>query len=182
MRIRDATAADLAHIVAIYNAAIPGRFSTADTEPIPAASRVAWMNDHDPRRHPLWVAEDESPAAAGAPTAASGAPSPGNPLAGWLSFQPFYGRPAYHATAELSVYVAPGRQRSGVGQTLLARAVDEAPRLGLATLLGFVFGHNEASLALFGRFGFGRWGHLPRVAELDGIERDLVIVGLRVAR
>jgi phosphinothricin acetyltransferase len=43
-----------------------------------------------------------------------------------------------------------------------------------------VFGHNEASLALFESFGFRRWGDLARVAELDGIERDLVILGLRV--
>jgi phosphinothricin acetyltransferase len=28
--------------------------------------------------------------------------------------------------------------------------------------------------------GFSRWGHLPRVAVLDGVERDLVIVGRRV--
>jgi phosphinothricin acetyltransferase len=47
-------------------------------------------------------------------------------------------------------------------------------------LLGFIFGHNEPSLKLFERFGFEKWGHLPSVAELDGIERDLVIVGKRV--
>lgn len=182
MRIRDATAADLPHVVAIYNAAIPARLSTADTEPISVASRVAWMNEHDPGRHPLWVAEDGGAGGSGAPTAATGAPPAEGPLAGWLSFQPFYGRPAYHATAELSVYVAPERQREGVGRLLLARAVDAAPRLGLATLLGFVFGHNAASLALFAGFGFQRWGLLPRVAELDGIERDLVILGLRVPR
>jgi hypothetical protein len=33
---------------------------------------------------------------------------------------------------------------------------------------------------LFGEFGFERWAMLPRVAVLDGIERDLIIVGLRV--
>jgi phosphinothricin acetyltransferase len=48
------------------------------------------------------------------------------------------------------------------------------------TLLGFIFGHNEPSLRLFEKFGFARWGELPKVASLDGIERDLVIVGHRV--
>ena len=48
------------------------------------------------------------------------------------------------------------------------------------TLIGFIFGHNEPSLALFERFGFSRWGELPRVTILDGVERDVVIVGLRV--
>jgi phosphinothricin acetyltransferase len=101
-------------------------------------------------------------------------------VAGWLSFQSFYGRPAYHATAEISVYVSPALQRKGIGRKLLARAVERARRLGLKTLLGFIFGHNEASLRLFESFGFQRWGVLPRVAELDGIERDLIILGRRI--
>ena len=56
-----------------------------------------------------------------------------------------------------------------------------APSLSIDTLLGFIFGHNEPSLALFERHGFVRWGVLPRVAVLDEIERDLIIVGYRIA-
>jgi L-amino acid N-acyltransferase YncA len=44
-----------------------------------------------------------------------------------------------------------------------------------------VWGHNEPSLKLLAKHGFERWGHLPRVALLYGLERDLVIVGRRVA-
>ncbi|MGH7769227.1 MAG: GNAT family N-acetyltransferase [Candidatus Binatia bacterium] len=162
MTIRDATEADLPAIVDIYNAAIPGRKATADTQPVAVENRYAWFCEHNPDRRPLWVAiENET-------------------LVGWLSFQSFYGRPAYHATAEISVYVVASRQRSGIGRALLARAVEQAPRLGLKTLLGFIFGHNEPSLKLFESFGFERWGVLPRIAELDGVERDLVIVGLRI--
>jgi len=164
MILRDATAADLPHIVDIYNAAIPGRLATADTEPITVTSRIDWLKEHRPDRHPLWVAAE------------------GFRIDGWLSFLPFHARPAYHATAELSVYIAPGRQRSGIGRSLLARAVEVAPSLGLRTLVGLIFGHNTASLGLFDRFGFERWGRLPRVAELDGVERDVVIVGLRLGR
>jgi hypothetical protein len=32
------------------------------------------------------------------------------------------------------------------------------------------------------KFGFTQWGHLPCVAELDGIEKDLVIMGKRLER
>ena len=60
---------------------------------------------------------------------------------------------------------------------LLSQAVEQAPRLGLKTLLGFIFAHNDASLRRFEKFGFHRWGVLPRVAELDGVERDLIIIG-----
>lgn len=159
--VRDAARSDLAAIVEIYNASIPGRLATADTEPVSVAGREAWFREHGSKR-PLWVACRQ------------------HEIVGWLSFQSFYGRPAYHATAEVSVYVAPASQRTGVASALLSKAVSEAPHLGLKTLLGFVFGHNQPSLRLFERFGFERWAFLAGVAELDGIERDLVIVGLRV--
>lgn len=162
MIIRDATAADLPAIVAIYNAAIPGRRATADTEPITVESRVTWFDAHGPDTHPLWVWDLDGA------------------IGGWLSFQPFYGRPAYRATAELSVYVAPSEQRRGGARGLVDRALRQSPALGLTTLLGFIFGHNEPSLTLFARFGFERWGLLPRVAVLDGSARDLVIVGRRI--
>ena len=162
MTIRDAAHADLATIVAIYNAAIPGGLATADTSPVTPTNRRTWFDEHDPRRRPLWVAED------------------GRAIVGWLSFQSFYGRPAYQATAEVSVYVAPGHQGKGIGRALLEKAVAAGPGLGLRTLLGFIFGHNAPSLGLFERLGFQRWGVLPRVAELDGVERDLVIVGRRI--
>lgn len=161
MKIRDATEADLPTVVEIYNAAIPGRMATADTEPVSVESRRAWFHEHNSQRRPLWVAD-------------TGA------VIGWLSFQSFYGRPAYRATAEVSVYVAPGHHRRGVARALLQRAVERAPHLGLKTLLAFVFGHNEPSVRLFEAFAFERWAVLPRIAELDAEERDLLILGRRV--
>ncbi|MGZ8435481.1 MAG: N-acetyltransferase family protein [Limisphaerales bacterium] len=160
--IRDATEADLPTIVAIYNASIPGRAATADTEPVSVEGRRDWFHQHNPNGRPLWVAVQN------------------DIILGWLSFQSFYGRPAYSATAELSVYVAPDWQRKGIGNALLSQAIEQGPRLGLKSLLGFIFAHNEASLRLFEKFGFHRWGVLPRVAELDGGERDLIIVGCHV--
>jgi L-amino acid N-acyltransferase YncA len=161
MTIRDAVARDLAAIVRIYNAAVPGRMATADTEPVTVESRLGWFAEHTGSR-PLWVAVSD------------------DAVAGWLSFQSFYGRPAYRATAEVSVYVARDAQRKGVGRALLSRAIATGPALGLRTLVGFVFGHNAPSLALFEALGFQRWGLLPRVAALDGVERDLVIIGRRL--
>ena len=162
MTIRDATEADLPAIIAIYNATIAGRMATADTQPVTVDSRRNWFYEHNPNARPLWVALEN------------------DVIVGWLSFQSFYGRTAYHATAELSIYVAQDRQRKGIGNALLAKAIEHAPRLGLKTLLGFIFAHNEASVRLFEKFDFQRWGVLPRVAELDGVERDLIIVGCRL--
>jgi phosphinothricin acetyltransferase len=160
--IRDAVEADLDAIVAIYNSSIPGRLATADTELVSVDSRRPWFRDRDPSRHPIWVAERDGR------------------VVGWLSFGKFYGRPAYAATAELSVYIEPESQRRGIATRLLTAALERAPALGLVTLLGFIFAHNEQSVALFQKFGFAPWGHLPRIAVLDGIDRDLLILGKRV--
>jgi phosphinothricin acetyltransferase len=189
--IRDAREDDLAAIVAIYNAAIPGRQATADTQPVSVESRASWFHDRAPERHPIWVweeaggeaaeksdeaAEKSDEAAEKSDEAAAKSPS----VAGWLSFGKFYGRPAYAATAEVSIYVDPAAQRRGIARALLHEAIARAPALGLTTLLGFIFAHNTASVALCLGFGFQRWGLMPRVAQLDGVERDLLILGLRV--
>lgn len=162
--IRDARRTDLPRIVAIYNTAIPGRMATADTEPVTVASREGWFAEFDPRRRPLWVHE-----------------APDGDIAGWLSLRSFYGRPAYGATVEAAVYVDPAHARRGVARALLDHALAAAPGLGIRTVLAYVFAHNAPSIALFERAGFAAWGRLPRVAELDGVERDLAILGLRIA-
>ncbi len=150
-------------IVAIYNASIPGRMATADTEPVTVSARRAWFAEFDRARRPLWVHATRD-----------------GDVDGWLSLRSFYGRPAYRATVETGVYVAAAAQRRGIGRSLLAHALEAAPDLGIRTLLAFVFSHNAASVALFERAGFGEWGHLPRVAELDRVERDLSILGKRL--
>ncbi len=159
---RQAEPADLPRIVAIYNATIPSRRVTADLEPVSVDSRVPWFEAHRPDAHPLWVVEADGD------------------IAAWLSFSPFHARPAYARSAELSIYVDRRFRQQGIGSYLLGEALAAAPALGFESLLGLVFGHNRESLALFERFGFARWGELPGVAELDGIRRDLVIVGRRV--
>lgn len=161
--VRLATRQDLPGIVDIYNSTVPSRMVTADTAPVTVQSREAWFDAHQPERRPLWVC-----------MAADGR------MAGWVSFSDFYGRPAYGATAEVSIYLHEAFRGQGLGRYLLEQAIAHAPKVGVNTLLGFIFGHNAPSLALFERHGFVRWGDLPRVAVLDGIERDLVIVGRRL--
>ncbi len=50
-----------------------------------------------------------------------------------------------------------------------------------SALVGCIFGHNEPSLRLFEKLGFERWGFLPRIARVDEVERDLVIVGRHIS-
>jgi phosphinothricin acetyltransferase len=163
MHVRNAERGDLDGIVAIYNSTIASRMVTADLEPVSVVSRQGWFDAHDALSYPLWVAEDE-----------------GKTLLGWVSFSAFYGRAAYRQSAEVSIYLAASARGQGLGQKLLEMALGRAPALGFTTLLGFIFGHNQPSLALFQKFGFSSYGVLPGVALLDGVARDLVIVGRKI--
>jgi phosphinothricin acetyltransferase len=160
---RDAVEADLPAIVEIYNAAIRGRISTAQLYPVSVEERLPWFREHSPESHPLWVAAIDGQ------------------IAGWLSFHPFLPRCAYRGTAEISVYVGAQFRRLGVGRALLEKAIAHSPHLEISVLVGCIFGHNEPSLRLFGRMGFERWGLLPRIARVDEIERDLVMVGCHIS-
>lgn len=155
---------DLPRIVAIYNAAIPSRMVTADTEPVTAAGRQAWFDKHSSGQRPLWVVENAE-----------------NEMVGWVSFQSFYGRPAYNATVEISIYLDPAQQGKGLGKKILQHCISSAAAFGVKTLLGFIFSHNEPSLKLFRQAGFEEWAMLPNVAVLDGQEKSLKILGKRIA-
>jgi len=88
-----------------------GRRATGRHEPVSIASRRRWFAEHSPSAGRCgWRARGHHPR--------------------WLSFQSFYGRPAYAADGEVSVYVSATVQRSGVGRQLLARASSAHPGWG----------------------------------------------------
>lgn len=153
---------DLAKIVATYNSTIASRLVTADLEPVSTDSRQAWFDAHSPERRPLWLVQHN-----------------GN-YAGWMSFNSFYGRPAYDGTVEVSIYLEESARGLGLGKRCLEKAISACPDLGVNTLLGFIFDHNEPSLKLFYNIGFEKWAHLPKVANMGDAERGLIILGKRV--
>jgi L-amino acid N-acyltransferase YncA len=59
-------------------------------------------------------------------------------------------------------------------------AIRSAPAIGIEVFAVTIFGSNTRSLRLFERHGFVRWGFAPRVARLGAIERDVVMMGLRL--
>jgi L-amino acid N-acyltransferase YncA len=167
--IRDAKIEDLTAIVEIYNSSIPGRMATADLEPVTVSSRLDWFNTHNSRR-PIWTIL----------VPRGFANEVDGKIGGWLSLRSFYGRDAYQHTAEVSVYVSPDYHRQHLGDRLLTHAIAACPSLDLNTLVGFIFGHNQPSLSLFKKHEFQQWGFLPQIAELNGTERDLVILGRKI--
>jgi L-amino acid N-acyltransferase YncA len=160
--IKLASIEDLTAIVKIYNSTIPSRMVTADLEPISVQNRLNWFEEHDPNTRPLLVLEIAED------------------VVGWLSLQSFYNRPAYQSTVEVSIYISNNYCRQGWGSYLLKYTLQMCPKWQVNTLLGFIFAHNQPSLKLFEKFNFERWGYLPKVAKLDDIERDVIIMGLRI--
>jgi len=163
LNYRDAELTDLSLIVAIYNSTIASRMVTADTTPVSVASKLSWFENHNKETRPLWLAVD-----------------PRQAIIGWLSFQSFYGRPAYNGTVELSIYLDEKYRGKGYGKQILQHAVQQAPKLGVHTILAFIFAHNVPSIKLFKNEGFAEWGNFPDVAVLDGIYRSLLILGRKV--
>ena len=163
LHIRDATEIDLPTIVAIYNESIPGGRATADTSPITVADRVEWFRKFDPKKRPVWVAEESGK------------------IIGCIYLTSFYGgRPAYDKTAEVSLYLASTHQRRGIGTILMQKMIDKCPELGVTTLIGMHFDHNDATRQLNEKFGFKKVGHLQEIAEVHGQKRGLTISILRI--
>ncbi|MEO8771353.1 MAG: N-acetyltransferase family protein [Ferruginibacter sp.] len=163
MQFRDAIIDDLPIIVAIYNSTIAGRMVTADTTAVAVADKVQWFHQHNNNKRPLWVVEDDD-----------------KKIIGWVSFQDFYGRPAYNGTAEISIYLDETERGKSYGKKMLEYAIEKSPSLGIHTLLGFIFAQNITSLQLFAKLGFEEWANLKDVAILDDKSCSLKIVGRKI--
>lgn len=155
----NASVNDLANIVATYNSTVASRLVTADLEPVSVESKLEWFNAHSSEKRPLWILMLDGK------------------YAGWMSFNSFYGRPAYDGTVEVSIYLEENVRGKGIGKICLQKAIDISTSLNIHSLLGFIFAHNKPSLKLFYQFGFEKWAHLPEVANMDGVMRDLIILG-----
>jgi phosphinothricin acetyltransferase len=157
-----ATQSDLEKIVSTYNSTVASRLVTADLEPVSIESKQPWFDAHSNNFRPLWVILIDGV------------------YAGWMSFNSFYGRPAYNGTVEVSIYLEENARGKGLGKICLQKAIAACPELNIKTLLGFIFDHNIPSLKLFETMGFQQWAHLPNIANMIDSERGLIIVGKRI--
>jgi phosphinothricin acetyltransferase len=161
--IRIAKFDDLPAIVEIYNQAVPSHRSTANTIHVTVKGRKAWFQEHEPHKHPIFVAESKGQ------------------VIGWCSLSVYRpGRSALRFTAEISCYVDGNNQQRGVGRELINHALDVSPSLGIKNIVAVLIDRNEASRKLVEKLGFEKWGHLPRVLDFDGQECGEFYYGKRV--
>ena len=163
MDIRIAKLEDLKMIVHIYNQAISAGQLTADTMPVTIEDRKQWFEEHSPGKYPILIEERDEL------------------IIGYLTISAYRpGRAALRHTAEVSYFVDFDFHRQGVASRLLKHAIDLCPSLQIKTLFAILMESNTASIEHLKKFGFEKWGHMPRVADYDGIEVGQLYYGLRV--
>jgi L-amino acid N-acyltransferase YncA len=85
-------------------------------------------------------------------------------IAGYAYCAPWKTRPAYRATVEDSVYVAPARTGQGCGAELLRDLLDACGAAGIREVIAVIADTGDpASVELHRRFGFVDAGRLTRV-------------------
>ena len=100
-------------------------------------------------------------------------------VAGWAAMTQASARECYRGVAETSIYIDTAVTGRGLGKQLLAHQVDAALEAGFWTLQTSIFPENEASLAIHRTAGFRDVGRRERIAQLDGVWRDTVLLELR---
>jgi phosphinothricin acetyltransferase len=178
--LRLATAADAEAINAIYNHYIPLSTCTFDLEPMPLATRQAWLADHD-AAHPVTVATLPGETRAGrvpaGETIAGRVPADGS-VAAWGSLSRFRARPAYGHTVESSVYVDHRHHGRGLGRLMVDDLLERARALGYHTVVAGVTGDQETSLVLHRAAGFSEVARFREVGRKFDRWLDVVFLQL----
>jgi L-amino acid N-acyltransferase YncA len=100
-------------------------------------------------------------------------------VTGWAALSPFSSREAYRGVAELSIYVATGYRGKKIGSGLMEKVIASSELNGIWTLFSSVFPENEATLRLHRNFGFREIGRRERIAKLDGVWKDTILLERR---
>jgi L-amino acid N-acyltransferase YncA len=104
----------------------------------------------------------------------------GDRVVGWAALSPTSRRECYAGVVEHSVYVEESSRGRGIGRVLLEALVASAAAAGIWTIQTSIFPENAASLALHLRVGFRIVGRRERIAQLNGIWRDTLLLERRL--
>jgi L-amino acid N-acyltransferase YncA len=152
--IRDAVPRDAAACAQIYAPYVRDTAISFETE-APTAEEMAARIAEAQRRHAWLVLEDDGV------------------VIGYAYGGPFRVRAAYQWSAAVSVYLEPGRRRTGAGRALYAALFDRLAARGFRTVLAGVALPNEASTGLHRAMGFELVGTYRRVGWKHGSWHDV---------
>lgn len=102
-----------------------------------------------------------------------------NEVIGWAVLAPVSHRDVYKGVAEVSIYVSLLHSNKGIGKKLLTELIVQSERSGIWSLQASVFPENIASIKLHKSCGFREIGYLEKIANMDGVWRDTVLLERR---
>jgi L-amino acid N-acyltransferase len=163
MEIRDAAAADLPAILAIYNEVIAASAAIYTEQALSLGDRQAWFENRQRSGFPVLAAFR------------------GGELLGFASFGDWRPWPdGYRHTAEHSVYVRARLRGAGIGTALMAVLMPRAAAMGKHVMIGAIDAGNAASLRFHAKLGFEKVAHFREVARKFDRWLDLVFVQRRL--
>jgi phosphinothricin acetyltransferase len=152
--IRDATERDAPGCRDVYAPYVTGSAVSFELEP-PSAGEMARRIAEAQRQH-AWLVLDDA-----------------GRVAGYAYGGTFMARPAYRWSCAVSVYLEPGRRRSGAGRALYEALFERLAARGLRTALAGVALPNDASVGLHRAVGFEPVGTYRAVGWKDDRWHDV---------
>jgi phosphinothricin acetyltransferase len=162
LQISDATEADLAGLLGIYNDVIATSTAIYSDVPVTLEERRQWWRSRTAQGYPVLAARDA------------------HGVAGFATFGDFRAWPGYRFTVEHSVHVRANGRGQGVGTLLVQALLPRAAALGKHVMMAGVDADNAASIRFHERLGFERSGRLREVGYKFGRWLDLVFLQRRI--
>lgn len=196
--ISRAVNAGLVTIARIYNASVLERNATAALHPVDIEEHEAWFDAREATNRQVYVLReicDENLTNKGGEADCGrkfgsngenfgaqkiGAANQKGEILAWGSLSDYHPREGYRITAEITVYAAPEARGKGLGGRLVNFMLERAPKFGIKNAVALIFSSNAASLNLFAKFSFARWGELPEVCDMGGKIESLTILGKKL--
>ena len=155
--IRGMQPTDGARVIEIFEEGIAGGNATFDQN---APSWEAW--DDKFFNHCRLVLENEN-----------------EEVLGWAALQPISSRDCYKGVAEVSIYLTDSAQGKGLGSMLLQRLILASEEHEFWMLQAGIFPENQPSIIIHEKFGFRTVGNRERIAQMNGVWRDVVLLERR---
>jgi phosphinothricin acetyltransferase len=156
MRVREATAHDGAACAAIYAPYVTGTAISLEVEP-PSPADMGLRIGAAIRTHAWLVLEDAGR------------------VAGYAYGSKYHQRAGYRWACEVSVYLEPGRRRTGAGRALYTELFDRLAARGMLLAVAVMTVPNEASVGLHRAMGFERVGVHPKIGFKHGSWHDVAL-------
>lgn len=160
--IRDASEADLAAIMEIYNDAVANTTAIWNETLVDLGNRQEWFRLRMSKGFPVLVAEVDGQ------------------VAGYASYGDWRAFEGFRHSVEHSVYIHSAHRGAGLGRQLMQALIGKAGERGIHVMIACVEAGNAASIRLHESLGFRNVGTFSEVGTKFGRWLDLTCLELRV--